>query len=409
MPRKKRPDPLYRRGDFRLYPREGRNLEIVRYDPIARRERISSAGTTDVQQAKSELDRLYLESNGETVCPHCHRPYDGAMSGPVTQAMTDYMVLSAEKASRVALKSRLSQVFDYLDETGQTGISCAQIDEGWVAKFRKWSRAQTYQGKPRSKATVEASIATLAAAITATQPLKANFKPIPLAQMNRTPIYRAGIPELAAMFRYCMHPKPKPNYETEKQLAALVKQRSQLLHFLRASVATWARPDAVHDINTDPKRRQWFSNARVLSLNYEGRDQTKKFRPTVPIAKQFAPHLDATDGAYITVGSVRKAWEAMAAELGLPGEREGGMKLIRRSMATLARRKIGEANWRQGEMMLGHAKHAISDIYALPDPANLGLALAATEAIIDEIDKACPGAFYRKVTATDGNVVPLNG
>ncbi|QQN73878.1 hypothetical protein [Croceicoccus sp. YJ47] len=109
--------------------------------------------------------------------------------------------------------------------------------------------------------------------------------------------------------------------------------------------------------------------------------------------------LDAHRGPWITVNSVRKAWEAMAAELDLPREREGGMKLIRRSMATLARKRIGEANWRQGELMLGHAKHAISDIYAIPDPADLGLALEATEAIIDDIQHVCPGAFYRAVTA----------
>lgn len=43
--------------------------------------------------------------------------------------------------------------------------------------------------------------------------------------------------------------------------------------------------------------------------------------------------------------------------------------------------------------MLGHVKASISDIYAIPDPANLGLALSATEAVIDEIERLCPGAF----------------
>lgn len=37
----------------------------------------------------------------------------------------------------------------------------------------------------------------------------------------------------------------------------------------------------------------------------------------------------------------------------------------------------------------------VSDIYALPDPHNLGLALAATEAVIDEIEALAPGAFAR--------------
>jgi hypothetical protein len=35
----------------------------------------------------------------------------------------------------------------------------------------------------------------------------------------------------------------------------------------------------------------------------------------------------------------------------------------------------------------------VSDVYALPDPANLGRALAVTQGIIDEIEKLAPGAF----------------
>ena len=84
----------------------------------------------------------------------------------------------------------------------------------------------------------------------------------------------------------------------------------------------------------------------------------------------------------------------MRAEIGLPGERgEAGWKLIRRSMATLARRRIGEEHWRQGEMMLGHVRTSTSDIYALRDPANLGRALAATESIITDICARVPDAF----------------
>jgi hypothetical protein len=99
----------------------------------------------------------------------------------------------------------------------------------------------------------------------------------------------------------------------------------------------------------------------------------------------------------------------MQAELGIPFDGQGGMKLIRRSVSTLARPLIGERDWIQGETFLSHRKASTSDIYALPDPAHLGVALAATQAIIDEIDKLAPGSFYRKDTATAGNVVSLKG
>lgn len=36
-----------------------------------------------------------------------------------------------------------------------------------------------------------------------------------------------------------------------------------------------------------------------------------------------------------------------------PARRRPGLKLVRRSMATIARKRIGEANWIQGQMILG--------------------------------------------------------
>lgn len=164
--------------------------------------------------------------------------------------------------------------------------------------------------------------------------------------------------------------------------------RINLLRYLRFATATWARPDAIFEAGP----AQWIQAARVLDLNPTNRKQTTKHRPKVPVARQFAPFLD-NGQAFIPVSSVRSSWEKMRKELGLPSDREAYVKLIRRSVATIARKRIGEANWRQGEMMLGHVKASVSDIYALPDPANLGLALAATEGIIDEIEALAPGAF----------------
>ena len=405
MPGKRRAPALYQRGPYSLHQRDGRkNLEIIWYDPAARRERSASAGTGDVREARAKLDKFYLESQGQKVCQSCGRPFDGHGAQLLTKAISDYLVLSVEKPSYHAIQSRLNQVLDYLEAKGLEETVCAQVDQRWADSYRTWARKQSYTAgsttKLRTPATVEASVAQLAAAITATQPTKALFKPIPLKTVNRTPTYRADVKTLAAMFEYCLRPKgPDGAPVTPKQRKALLRQRANLLNFLRASVATWARPDAVHDIDTSPARRQWFSQAKVLALNPDGRDQTKKYRPQVPIAHQFAPHLDACKGQLIPVNSVRKAWEAMAAELDLPTDREAGMKLIRRTMATLGRKKIGEANWEQGRMMLGHVKFDMSEIYAFADPANLGLALKATEEIIDEIEAMCAGAFHRTFTA----------
>jgi hypothetical protein len=106
----------------------------------------------------------------------------------------------------------------------------------------------------------------------------------------------------------------------------------------------------------------------------------------------------------------KATWRRMEAKLGLPGQGQSGMKCVRRSVATLARPLIGERDWdSQGKMMLGHRLASTSDIYALPDPAHFGVALAATKAIIDQIDQLAPGSFYRTFTAESGNVVSLKG
>ena len=196
------------------------------------------------------------------------------------------------------------------------------------------------------------------------------------------------------MFRYCLRPTgPNGEVWSDRMRSRQILHRRQLLRFLQASVATWARPDAAHDISTAPERDQWISKARVLRLNPKGRRQTNKYRPEIPVPEQFGKLLDATEGNFVEVNSVRKAFEAMLDELGLPRQRETGLKLIRRSVAHEVRKRIGEAQWRQGEIMLGHRKASTSDLYALFDPANLGLALEATTAIIEEIEKLVPGAF----------------
>ncbi|WP_226638251.1 hypothetical protein [Novosphingobium profundi] len=99
-----------------------------------------------------------------------------------------------------------------------------------------------------------------------------------------------------------------------------------------------------------------------MALNLPGRPQTRKYRPTLPRAWQLHAWFDTVEGRFVPVSTVRGAWDNMRKELGLPGRGEAGPKLIRRSMATVARRRLGEAQWVQGEMMLGHKKASTSDL-----------------------------------------------
>ncbi|MEM8695221.1 MAG: hypothetical protein AAGE05_04270 [Pseudomonadota bacterium] len=332
------------------------------------------------------LDNLYVEIHGGVpVCPTCGQPLDqkGEMA---TVLIANYR---ETKPPKDAIHSRLDHVLDFMEMTDRIEDRCEDLDEEWAQSFRDWLGSR--EDRERAPGTIENGLIQLAAALRFGG-VEPGFQTIPTIEVNRTPAYRADVETIAAMFRFAMSEK---------------RRSDNLLRFLRASVATWARPDAVYDINTAAKRRQWFSNARVLALNPDGRKQTKKYRPTIPVAHQFAAHLDGTKGVYLPVTSIKTAWKLMEAQLKLPGQGESGQKLIRRSVSTIARKRLGEEHWVQGKMMLGHHKASTSDIYALPDPVNLGRALAVTEAIIDEIEALAPGAFYRTFTADDTKVVPI--
>ena len=136
MPASKRPKPLYRRGPYALYPRAGRNLEIVWYDAERKRERSSSAGTADVGQGKLALDRLFLTQAGARHCPTCHRPWDSDESPLLATVIADYLVLSKGKAGAQSARTRLMHVVDYIAEH-HADARVSDVDEPWVERFRR--------------------------------------------------------------------------------------------------------------------------------------------------------------------------------------------------------------------------------------------------------------------------------
>lgn len=121
--------------------------------------------------------------------------------------------------------------------------------------------------------------------------------------------------------------------------------------------------------------------------------QTKKHRPSILVGEMVAKLFEGTNDYYIGVRDVKKSFGAMAKYLELPADGQSGTKLIRRSVSTLARKKLGEDAWAQGRRMLGHYTGGTSDIYALSEPGQLGKVLAVTNEIIEEICALAPGAF----------------
>ena len=76
----------------------------------------------------------------------------------------------------------------------------------------------------------------------------------------------------------------------------------------------------------------------------------------------------------------------------------------RRSIVYLTQSSRPRKAYMNGEQQrYGHGSASTSDIYALRDPVSLGLALAATESIIEDICALAPVAFHLTITAKDGS------
>ena len=410
------PDPeLYARGKYRLKWDRRRDgglrspfLQIEWYDAAAQRLRSRSTGTEDIAQAEVELDALYLKrERGQAVCSTCGQLLRDGSRYLVTDAIADYLVAREGRSSISAIRPRLAHVAAYLADTDRMATACEDINADWVGGFREWAAevpivSPTGVKRARSPGTIEASVRQLAAAINFAHSRKdtlfaAAFSAKPPSEVSRTPGFRADVKVLAAMFAFCVSPERRTGRWGDPSV--LRAKRANLHRFLQISVITWARPDAAHDVSTDRAKDQWSSNARALNLNPKGRAQTKKYRPIVPVGGRGAALLDATAGFFVPVDSVRSAFDAMLDELKLPRDGETGMKLIRRSVSNIARARLGERDWIEGQIMLGHKKVTTSDTYAPFDTGYLSRALEVTDAIIEEIEKACPGAFSPAVQA----------
>lgn len=427
MSKKKRQKPLYQRGPFWLGwdlgpkgERRSPNLAIFWHDPERGGNRSKSARTASIEDGKTALDAFFLEqTKGESHCPTCGQPRRSSRGYLMSAAIADYLIGHARRLdSYEAIRARLDHILDYADSLPSRAVACDAIDEPWIQRFRDWAAKRPIISpkagieRERSASTIEGSVAQLAAAINwsyrrgdASGPPR--FKSIPLRGLNQTPQHRSSLEEIAAMFRYCVAPDISAELERahwgrqaepispDILLEIRRREREKLHRFLMLSVATLARPDAAHDFSLTPERGQWIPAAQIINLNPKGRRQTRKFRATIPAARQIVPIISAAPKDYfIGAKSIRKAWEGMAAAIGLPGEREAGQKLIRRSMSNLCRAAMPEEAWGELSMFMGHdSTDPITDLYAPFSPRYLRRALGAIESIIDEIQALAPGAF----------------
>ena len=140
MPKSHRAKALYQRGEFSLYPRPGRNFEIVWYDRDRRRERSISAGTRDLEAGRIALDKHYLQVTGGEYIPPVNR-----VSPLVTSVIADYQLARGDQAaSSDAIRHRLAQ--SGMDATSDTPQQFAKLLDSERAKWGDLIRKAGIQG-----------------------------------------------------------------------------------------------------------------------------------------------------------------------------------------------------------------------------------------------------------------------
>jgi integrase len=113
-------------------------------------------------------------------------------------------------------------------------------------------------------------------------------------------------------------PPPRERWLTYDELAQLIEAAEpRIANFIRIAYWTAARKKSIEDLT-------WFQvdlERDRIRLNPEGRSQTKKRRPVVPIAHELKPYLQAmydekSEGPVLGGKSIRKGFEKAVAACG---------------------------------------------------------------------------------------------
>ncbi|WP_241212557.1 hypothetical protein [Sphingomonas sp. ABOLG] len=371
------------------------------------------------------MDRHYLA---------VHRPAsDEKADYTVHQAMTDYWTLhGSTRVSADAIRARLKLINRFIDHEIAIGVMREPVlpsilNDEWLARFRLWATSidtiapqrraaddRALPPKKRAKSTAEESIIQLKAALRFNARRMTDvprLKHLTRAEVTPKRTYRLSSDSLAELLHYTCVGDGSAVHATR-----LIPLRRYLI----GAISTMARPDAVMDMSASRARGQWNPAERLFDLNPPGRIQTKKYRAVVPVTELLDDWLSATDDRLVCaevlrcddegdwldqrpIQSVKKAWQAMQAKLGIPIG--WGPKLIRYSVASILRRRGVDKD--QLAVALGHqALNSTTERYATLDPEDPRY-LESVRALLDELSAELmqkAGTFIRaKSTEVGGN------
>lgn len=346
--------PSFKLGPYSIERRKGTaNWQRAWLDDRGVKQR-ASLGTSDFEQATINLARWFVE--------HGKIRNLSPADAPIAQVLERYL---ARHGRNIPSKDTAKRsVAIWIEFWGHRTVSGMTVDA--QEEFLAWLRAKGY-----SEGYVRRVLGVGQAA------LNRAWK-----RQEVTEVPWVELPPIG---------EPYPHTASREQLAAFlnaIPANSHLWVYCLIRMATGCRGDAALDLQ--PFQIDWAAN--LIRLNPEGRQQTKKYRPVVPLTARLRLELESIDAAYYVnwhgrkIASIKKAWAKVRIEAKLPVW--FAPKVLRHTVATELRRR-GVPHW-EVSGQIGHKKAGTSEIYAKFDPDYLGAARTALDAWLDDLSRSVP-------------------
>lgn len=178
--------------------------------------------------------------------------------------------------------------------------------------------------------------------------------------------------------------------ELARLIDAIPERTPHVRMFVLLMLNTLSRPEAIFQLH----RRQLDFHDRLIFLNPEGREQTKKYRPVVPMTETILPWLKEVPEEHYciewggrAITTIDRTWCKMREAAGL--DAQVVPYTLRHTMATVLRRAGVPMDEIGG--FLGHSQqdHRTTEIYAPFAPEYLQRSRNALDGYMEDFQKRC--------------------
>ena len=336
-------------GPYWIEHRKGTaNLQRTWRDGKGVKQR-ASLGTPDFEEAKVALAEWFVAN----AALKDQRPSDV----PIATMLDRYMAQHGDSIPSKSTAKRAVKLWkEYWSDLTVADMSVVQQEA-----FAKWLRGREHNGKRYTEGYVRRVLGVGQSALN---------RGWQRQEITQVPFVK--LPPIG---------EPYPHTATNDQLATFLNAipvGSHLWMYCMIRIGCGCRGDAALDLQ--PFQIDWEHG--LVRLNPEGRTQTKKYRPVVPLTDMLRRLLSGRDAAYYVmwrgkpVGDIKKTWAKIRRSAELPAWFTP--KVLRHTVATELRRR-GVPQW-DVSGQIGHKKGGTSEIYAKFNPGYLGEARKALDA-----------------------------